>query len=450
MNVYGPLYRRVVFPAWHAISGDGAVAAIRELAARDSLDRAQLKEIERRKLEALLAHAGDHVPYWQRLLAERGLNAVTAARPENFGLLPVLSKDIIRERLADLVSRKLDGNRLDANSTSGSTGEPLEYFTDIRSKMYRKAAVQRNRRWIGIRQGDPVVHLWGSPIDQARAESLRGRIHSWLSRERFLSAYALSDADLNSHARAMRQIRPRLLVGYPSVLTEFGGYCVRRGYTFPGLAAIICSAEALYEPDRVVIRETLGAPVYNRYGCREVGDVAQEAAGREGLIVNSDRVLVEVAGHDGRPLAAGETGELLVTDLDNYGMPLIRYRIGDLGRWAPDPEPTFPWPVLAAVEGRSLDVVRSPTGERIGGTFWTILFRKRPGIRQFQVVQSSLERLRVKYVRDPAVAQIDEAWFRARIGERCGGQLQIEFEEVPRIEPEASGKYRIVRSELPR
>ena len=449
MTIYGHVYRRIVFPAWHWFRRDGALRALRELAAHDRLDRAAMRTIEQRKLEALLTHAAANVPYWQRIFAEQGLNGASAARPENFRRLPLMSKAIIREQLGDLVSRDLKGNRLDANSTSGSTGEPLEFFTDVRSKMYRKAAVQRNRSWVGIRQGDSVVHLWGSPIDQARAESLRGRLHGWFSRDRYLSAYDLADADLEAHARAMTRIRPRLLVGYPSVLSEFGRYCAHHGLRFPCLAAIICSAEALYEPDRALIHETLGAPVYNRYGCREVGDVAQEAEGRVGLVVNSDRVLVEVVDSAGCPLDSGNSGELLLTDLDNYGMPLIRYRVGDLGSWTAEADSSFPWPVLAVVEGRSLDVVKTPTGERLGGTFWTILFRKRPGMQQFQVIQPSLDRLRVRYVRDPAVGRLDEAWFRRKILERCGPQLQVEFEEVQRIDPGASGKYHVVRSELP-
>jgi phenylacetate-CoA ligase len=234
------------------------------------------------------------------------------------------------------------------------------------------------------------------------------------------------------------------------VLAEFGPWCASNSIRFEGLSAIVCSAEALYEPDRSLIEATLAAPVYNRYGCREVGDVAQEMPGRQGLVVNSDRVLVEVVDRNGMPVPDGERGELLVTDLDNYGMPFIRYRVGDLGRWAAWQDPALAWPVLAEVEGRSLDVIRTPTGERIGGTFWTILFRKRPGIRQFQVVQPELRRLCVRYVRDPSVESLDEDYFRARIAERCGTGLAVEFEEVPAIEPEASGKFRVVRSELPR
>jgi len=248
----------------------------------------------------------------------------------------------------------------------------------------------------------------------------------------------------------MQRFRPRLLVGYPSILQSFGSFCVSNRIHFSDLQAIVCSAESLFEDQRARIQACFAVPVFNRYGCREVGDIAHEVPAVSGLVVNSDRVFVEVLDSDGRPCPRGETGEIVVTDLDNYGMPLIRYRIGDRGAWSAveDRRAGLPYPVLQAVEGRMLDVVVTPDGNHIGGTYWTILFRQRPGVAMFQVVQRRVDSVAVRYVRDPEHTVVDEAWFRDKIRELCGSDFGVEFEVVERIEPDATGKFRIVLSEI--
>ncbi|MGI9222210.1 MAG: hypothetical protein ACR2QS_14370, partial [Woeseiaceae bacterium] len=333
---------------------------------------------------------------------------------------------------------------------SGSTGSPMEFFTDLRSKAYRKATVFRNRRWLGIEIGEPVVHIWGSPIDQERAEALRGRIHAGITRETFLSAYEIGDAEFLKYAEVLRRSGASLLIAYPSVLSEFARFCGSRSIRFPKLRAVIVSAEALYEHHRRVIEENLGVRLYNRYGCREVGDIAHEIPGQPGLVVNSDRVLVEIVDERGEPCAVGEQGRILVTDLDNFGMPLIRYDIGDSAAWAPAGSGggRLPYPILESVEGRSLDIVSSPSGARVGGTFWTILLRKRPGFANFQVIQEKPDGVQIRYVRDRDTTDIEFEYFSSKIKEHFGANFTCTFTEVDRIEPEANGKFRLVISRL--
>ena len=445
MSAYAALYRRLIYPVYHGVVGHGALAAIDELSRNEGLDPMALQQLEARKRADLIGHAAAHVPYWTEQLQRLGIEPGATADPDVFARLPVTTKAVIRERLDDLVSNDLAGNRLDPNSTSGSTGQPLRFFTDLRSKAYRKASTVRLRRWIGVEQGEIVAHIWGSPIDQARAEAWRGRLHGWVTREVFLSAYQLTDDDMARYAEIIRARGAGLVVGYPSVMSAFGRFCADRGMGFPKLKSVICSAETLYSDQRQTIEETLGVTVFNRYGCREVGDIAQERPGVNGLVVNSDRLYVEVVDDSGRPCPPGQTGGLLITDLDNYGMPLIRYRIGDSASWSDETAGGFP--VLAAVDGRSLDVVRTRDGRRIGGTFWTIVLREKPGFEQFQVIQKDLAGVLVRYVRTPGVVP-DFDWMSERIRTQCGPDLEVRFEEVDSIAPGAGGKHRVVVSEL--
>lgn len=448
--IYQKLYQSIIYPTYHWLMKDGANAAIREIDQNERLDRAALHELTVDKLRKLIIHASINVPFYRDQLKDIPESGASESFMRAFERLPLLSKATINANLESMVSTKLDGNGLDRNSTSGSTGEKLIFYTDWRSGAYRKATVRRSQRWLGVLPGEAEVKLWGSPIDIDRKKSIRGKVHSLISRETMLSAYSMDEASLQDYLEFCLRFKPRLLIAYPSALAVFAAFMEQKGASLPSLRAISCSAETLFEHDREYLSRVFGVPVFNRYGCREVGDIANEAPDAAGLIVNSDRVHVEVLDDNGQPCAPGEQGEVVVTDLENYGMPLIRYRIGDLARLASDSArgaEKYPFPMLESVDGRTLDIVRAPNGNRIGGTYWTILLRDRPGIKKFQVIQDRHDAIRVLYVREPA-AEPDFDHYRREIAQRCGPELQVSFTETEEFEHPAGTKFRLILSKI--
>jgi len=167
--MYRIIYDKLIYPAYHALQGGEANAAVRSMDAHDALAPQAMMEVEATKLHALLAHAARTVPYYRDVLDTAGIDVASDLDLARFRSIPLLSKAIIRKETHRLVSSDLSGNRIDPNSTSGSSGSPLSFYTDVRSKCHRKGAVTRNRKWIGIRRGDPIVHLWGSPIAPANS-----------------------------------------------------------------------------------------------------------------------------------------------------------------------------------------------------------------------------------------------------------------------------------------
>jgi phenylacetate-CoA ligase len=448
--IYQALYKSIIYPAYHWALSDGANAAIRELDRNELRSSDSLRRHERQKLQSLLSFAVRNVPYYRNLANSLDMTAAEFSDPRNLPAIPILSKTIINTHRDDLISEDLTGNGLDKNSTGGSTGEVLKFYTDRRSGSYRKATVRRNKRWVGIQPGDREVRLWGAPLDVGQSRSMRGRIHAAITRERLLSADTLDETSLGSYLAFCKSFKPRLMVAYPSALVEFGRYCERQSARIESLKAVICSAESLLTHDREYIEKVFGIPVYDRYGCREVGDIAQEAPGVSGLLVNSDRIHVEIVDDEGNLCAPGEQGEVIVTDLDNFGMPLIRYRIGDYARWSTDEDAgtsAYPFPVLASVDGRTLDVVRSPGGQRVGGTYWTMLLRNRPGMRRFQVIQDELSRIKVLYEPETGV-QPDFDFLRAEVVKSCGAEMSVEFIETSQFEHAPGTKFRLVISQV--
>jgi phenylacetate-CoA ligase len=206
------------------------------------------------------------------------------------------------------------------------------------------------------------------------------------------------------------------------------------------------SGETMFDWQRQTIEAALGAPVYNHYGCREFGALARECRLRQGLHIGCERVIVETVSDPTLP-TDGSEGALVITDLDNYGMPMIRYAIEDLG--------SVTWetcgcglglPRLRMAGGRVFDVVRAPNGNFLGGSFWTLLMRKVKGVASFQVIQDKLDHLRVAIVPTAEFSEGDKLYLHSRIAEACGPRMNVEFEMRESIEPTRGGKHRFVVS----
>lgn len=444
------LYREFIDPAIHALRRDGVNRARREFRHNQWLPTDAMDALQRRKLAQLLSFAAKNVPYYRELLRSLQVPADGIMAPDEIRRIPPLTRQIIRQHHDSLVSEDLTGNALMANSTSGSTGEAIRFYTDRKSLARRKAAGQRGDSWAGWRMGERSVSLWGAQIEAEAAAGLRGRVRDLVRGHRFFSSFDLSVPTMDRYIGIMRGFKPLLFVSYPGPLETFAVHCRNRGVTFPSLRGIVSSAETLWPHQREIVEEVFGVEVFDRYGCREVGLVASECPQHDGLHVSADRLLLEVVDDDGEPCAPGETGRMLLTDLDNYGMPLIRYDIGDRAVVA-EQRPCAcgrGLPKIASVEGRTLEIVVTRDGRKIGGTFWTLLLRSRPGFKHFQVVQKDIDGVTIRYVPADDISQSALDYFKSRIEDYCGHGFRVEFTEEDKIDLTASGKQRVIVSLL--
>jgi len=215
------------------------------------------------------------------------------------------------------------------------------------------------------------------------------------------------------------------------------------------------SAGTLYGLMRETIQRVFRAPVFNRYGSREVGDIACECEAHQGLHVCPVTHYVEILREDGTPARPGEVGEIVVTSLTNYAMPLIRYRIGDMGAWAEkDCSCGRNWPLLKEVTGRVTDSFVSASGTRVHGEYFTHLLYFRDWVKKFQFLQESYTRIRLLIV--PAVPPDQAKWIveqeradlEAKVQLVMGPECSLEIELVSDIPPSPSGKYRYTISKV--
>lgn len=428
----------------------GRYEILRSLRRAQWLSPTELAKVQEDRIRRLVAHAYTNVPYYRQVMVERGIQPSDIRSKADLVALPLLTKAIIRNRYADL--RAIGGvsrpGLVSENHTGGSTGVPLDFLQDENYRDWGMMELQRDFEMCGYRLGDPIAFLWGSDYDARPHKTMRGRLRNWATNTLYLDAFDATEQDYVRYGRRLAAFRPALLVGYVSSLVVLAR--VIRAHRLEGVRprAIQSSAETLTPPQRELIEATFRCRVFDRYGCREVGNIAHECDHHSGLHALEDNNVVEVL-LEGRAAKAGEAGDLIVTNLHNYAMPLIRYVIGDMavpldqrcscGRGLP---------LLREVTGRRADVIRTPSGRILHGEFFTHLFYKTTGVREFQVVQRTPVRLNISIVPDPTFDHTALTFLESVIHEYGDPAFDVQFTLTDAIPRSASGKFRFTLSDV--
>jgi len=405
-------------------------------------DRERLHEHQTARLAVLLDHARHHVPYYHSLPGDFGAGTPTA---DQLTALPCLTKADLQSRHAELRSRDVTG-RLVWKTSGGSTGQPVT-VAKTRDAMARElAATWRGYSWAGIGMGDSQARFWGVPMDQGAR--LKAGLTDFVCNRIRLSAFDFNAESLAGYVGRVNAFAPDYFYGYASMLVEFAEYLKREGLSLDrNPRAIISTSEVLTDQARRTLEETFSTRVYNEYGCGELGTIAHECEdGR--LHLSEENMIVEIL--DGEvPCSPGQPGELVVTELNNLGMPLIRYRTGDFGTL--DDAPCScgrTLRVLRGLHGRAYDIIRTRDGKAFHGEFMLYIFedikRKGLGIRQFQVVQTDWNAFLVRLVTGTGFSAETEDFVRRRIHEEIDPAAVVTFERVTEIVREKSGKMRLI------
>jgi phenylacetate-coenzyme A ligase PaaK-like adenylate-forming protein len=401
--------------------------------------------IRARQLDAVrevVRHAWLTVPYYRARWKAAGLRPEAIRSLDDLRQFPILSKADVRDHADELRSDAYRGAAVISKTTSGSTGVPLTILWDAESKDWKRACTLRSDQWSGWRLGTRVARLWGHGA--AERGTFKDRLWRHLvARESYLNTLGIDAGRLRAFARHLRRKPPGLLFGHAHSLYLFAAHV--RAHC-PGTIrpdGVVSGAMMLHDWQRGVIEEAFGRPVTNRYGCEEVSLIACECEEHRGLHLNADSVYCEVVPDD--RLGAGPgAGRLLVTDLTNRAMPLIRYQVGDVvvpsnrtcecGRGLP---------LVERVVGREADYVLTPGGMLISGISLTDHFATEiRGAAQVQIVQERLKLLRLRMVADNGFGPDSHRQIEDLVRSTFGPDMRYEVELVDAIPPEPSGKYR--------
>lgn len=408
-----------------------------------SWPRERIDQLQTQKLRELLRHAEKHNPYYRDVMREAGLEPEDIRHPSDVRALPLLTREIIRDRAEEIRSRGIPVDRMTPFSTSGSTGSITRFWVDLECWRWRDAASFYMWEVMGARAGDSLVNVWACPIDKRWVDGPLNLVRRVLDNKRIVSAYALGDDDIEGILRYLGRARPKVLTGYASALDRIATQVRRRGLKWPGRPGLIVAsqAEELYPEQRRNIAETLHARVFNIYGCREVGIIAVECDESGGMHLLEERHFVEFL-----PSETGEGHRIIITDLDSRGFPFIRYEIGDAAELDESPCPCGRvHRKFGRIHGRTLNVVRGPEGKAVAGNFFSFLLREAvEGVETWQVVQQQQDHVEIRVTPPHVLTQSDKEKIRAEVRRALGDGMRVEISEVVRLEPLASGKHRFV------
>jgi len=437
------LVRNVLLPVHERLRGRPTLSAYAELCEQDRLSAQQLQAVRERKLADLLDHCRRNVPWYRERFRRLGLDGNGLLGPDTLEQLPILERDIIRRHGSDLVAETHRDRVLPAN-TGGSSGEPLVFRTDRVKEARHNAHKLRFRNWYGVRPGDRQVDFWGSPIEWNKQTRLRAWKDRFLLNHVVLSAFNLTPHRLDGYLEFLRRFRPRIVYGYPTVIDRVAQRVQENRQALGGWrpAVIVCTSEMLYDHQRERIGQAFDCPVANEYGSRDGGLVAHECP-QGTLHLAGQQVWVEVD----QPDAEG-IGDLLITNLDGYGMPFVRYRVGDRGSLGTQGCACgSPLPVLSGLGGRSNDFLVGRDGRLVHSLAPIYVLRELSAVRQFRLDQHADRSLDLALVVTRSMSEAEIEQVRRRLRQVLDMDVPIDVHFTDTIEPEPSGKYRFVRSE---
>ena len=400
MDFYKYINKWIVYPLYYLRSGDKRLARLSELEVNQYLNKQDINELTLIKLKNIISYAYENTPYYRSVMEQAGVAPSDIKTLQDIEKIPPLTKKDIQENTEFLLSKEYKKESLIKDASGGSTGEPTIFYKTLGYHQLRAADQIRHDRWSGWNLGDRFALIWGAQRDLKSSQSIREFfISRFIARIWELDAFEMSKDKMDLYVKTLERIQPKMVLGYANALAAFSDYLLAN---YPDHKirpkGVISSAETLTEDKRNKIEQAFHCKVLNRYGSREVGLIASECSFKSGLHINADNVFVEVVNNN-KSAPIGESGDILVTDLANKAMPLIRYKLGDVGRLSDhNCECGRGLPVLKSVEGRSGDFFISKDGSLVHGEYFTHLFYGENDVKKFQVIQETIDSITLKLV----------------------------------------------------
>jgi phenylacetate-CoA ligase len=406
-------------------------------------DEKKIIRVQNAKLQKLINYSISNIKYYQEMFQQAGIRLNDIKTVEDMVNIPLLTKDTLRERFWDLLPRRLP--QCTVSRTSGSTGVPVCLLSDDNSRLFNSAAVIRYRKALNI----PLI---GTQIlTPLKTENEPRKRSCWtfmqgVHRTSYVNPYSSSETEIEYAAHILKQLRTPAIIGITPAIRALA-YRIRDGI-LPSIkpVAVLTTGEYLSIEVRQLLEETFDTKVTDIYACNEAGDIAWQCRQAHNYHINADNCVVEIL-NDNKPVASGEIGEVVITNLNRFSMPIIRYKNGDLARFAPKTCPCgCRLPVISEIIGRTGEDMFLPSGKVIP---WNQLkgLMTHPQIRQFQLVQNDDGSITVRYVaeKETDIPHIENL-LHHRFTVLTANTVNLFFERSYKIDPAPSGKSKLVIS----
>ena len=404
--------------------------------------RSELVKLQEKKLRAIIRHAYQTVPFYHKLFKTHGIEPQAIRSVDDLWKLPMITKKDVQENFQNMISKSVKISDCIKQKTSGSTGLPLTILKDKNALDFQHAVSMRQFFECGGRLRDKVVQLRWTGAGAVPPDVKKSYYWNYFPQK---NLWILADRlPLKDIIEILNSYNPDVIVSYPGLLklvAEIPNLKIR-----PRL--IFSTAEILGKYVRTLIGESLGARVIDSYGCVEAGDIAWECPyGYRGYHMNVDSVVIEFV-KEGQNVAPGEDGEVVLTTLFNYAMPLIRYRIGDVASFSDERCPCgITLPLMSSLKGRCNDFIVLPDGRELPPwLFWNSI--DLTGVAGFRIIQEKIDVIRVllKVSKSYEKKQVEKTT--RGLKRIFGDQVELKIDIVNELPRDSSGKMRSVISKV--
>lgn len=401
-------------------------------------------------LNRLINHAYQNIPYYRKLFTDIGIvenDKIKFQNLEDFSQIPFLTKDIIREQKENLYSRDIINRKSYKNTSGGSTGEPTMFMQDETYNISNRANTSLAYSWRGCEPYDDMIVIWGAERDTFQGKkSFKATLTDFYYNRLTLNSFSMSEDTMLHYIQLLNKHRPKLIKAYAQSIYELAKFAKRNNIAVKKQQAIHSAAGTLHDFMRHEIEEVFGCKVFNYYGSREVGAIASECSDHHGLHIMVDHTFVEIVDSKGNPCVPGEEGEIVVTTLKNLSMPLIRYKIGDIGVKQSYVACSCgcTYPKLEKVVGRTTDIILTKSGSVVMPEYFIHLIGvvcNQGNIKIFQVVQNKLDEISIKIVQEGAIHPSQLTEIEEKVKLVMGSDCIVSFEFVDHIPKTPTGKF---------
>ncbi|PUA27560.1 MAG: hypothetical protein B0W54_13425 [Cellvibrio sp. 79] len=442
MKIIDKLIGKVAYFLWETKEGGNRLAELKQLHNLDYVKNETLKQLQEEKLTLLISHAYKTSDWYRSIIERANIDPEKKISLEDLKKLPVTTKIDIRENTQKFISTNYASNKLVTAKTGGSTGVSLNLYFDELCQQKRNAAQMYADELAGWEIGARVAAVWGNP---PIARTFKQKVRSYLlERTIYLDTMDLNSTSMGAFVKHWQQFQPEVIFGHSHSIFIFAKYLVENNIQALRPKGIVTTSMMLLDQERVIIEQAFNCSVTNRYGCEEVGLIAVECDRHEGMHINSPHIILECLDANDQPVAPGEPGKLVITDLNNFGMPLIRYRVEDVGvlsnQLCSCGRAT---PLLKRLEGRVADFLKKADGGQVAGvSLVERTLTKIPGIEQMQLVQEKIDELIINRVKGAEYNAETDSHLIDEFRQVFGSSVSFVINDVPAIPQEKSGKYR--------
>ncbi|MBY5941291.1 hypothetical protein KUW00_10375 [Halomonas sp. DP5N14-9] len=407
----------------------------------------EMEDLQEKNLNQMLGHLKSDIPYYKKII-EREVFSY-----EVFSRLPIIDKKTIQQNFDAMTSRDAERRHPYVNFTGGSTGEPLKVIQDKEHARWGRAVKSLYDHWSGLEPGDKQLRLWGSERDVLGiGASHKQRLVRWLKNEKWVNTFVLTDILIKDIIDWINENNPVQITSYVDTAYEVAKFANKEEIKINFDGTLLTSAGTLFPQMEEEIKQAFGCRVFNRYGSREIGDIACSGYESDALKVFDPVHFVEVLDENLNPVGVGEFGDIYITTLKNYSMPLVRYKIGDVGV-VHGYNKNGGVSSFSSIEGRSTSVLYDKNKNKVLPAYFIHMFgvvERDFDVDKFQVIQHVDLSFSINIVKKD---DFDGEWY-CKVSESIRkivslviGEVDVKINLVEDIPKNSSGKYQYVVSE---